>query len=380
MKTKKIAIVYDWMDSWGGVERLLLTLHEMFPEADFFTSYYDSKKAAWAKNITIHTSFIQVLPGFIKKSRILSLPLYPYAFESFDFKDYDGVISVSSSFAKGIITRPETFHLSYLLTPTRFLWSHADQYIQKDWKSPLTSVYLEKLRAYDIVAAQRPDRILCLSQAVSQRCKKYYRRDCDVVYPPFDFDYWSKVKNDVSQLKISDNKVLHSAPKKYYLVVSRLEPYKKVDQAIVAFNSRKDENLVVVGSGTEEGRLKQMANGNIQFLKSVPDEELAYLYSNAEAVIMPQEEDFGYVSLEAQYFSCPVIAYGAGGALETVKEGISGIFYKDQTVESLQTALEKHHTISYNIKSSLKTIINSPIERFSKNVFEKEIKRYFITN
>jgi glycosyltransferase involved in cell wall biosynthesis len=366
----RIAIVYDWMDSWGGVERLLLTLHEMFPEAEFFTSYYNPQKADWAKGLKVKTSFIQNLPGFIKNNRILSLPLYPYAFESLDFRGYDAVISVTSSFAKGIITRPETFHLCYLLTPTRYLWSHTDQYVKKN---PLSSIILEKLRAWDLIAAQRPDKILCLSKAVQNRCRKYYRRDSELLYPPFDIQYWQKVKESSQKINKTEHSVFKSLAHGYYLIVSRLEPYKKVDQAIEVFKEIPDKQLVIVGTGTEEGKLRHKSGPNIRFISRVDDAELAYLYSNAEALIMPQEEDFGYVSLEAQYFGCPVVAYKAGGALETVIEGQSGMLYQAQTVEALKTALEKYHTISYNIKLSLRSSNISPIEKFSVELFKSGI-------
>ncbi len=366
----RIAIVYDWMDSWGGVERLLLTLHEMFPEAEYFTSYYNPQKAEWAKDIKVKTSFIQNLPGFIKNNRILSLPLYPYAFESFDFRGYDAVISVTSSFAKGIITRPETFHLCYLLTPTRYLWSHTDQYVQKN---PLSSIILEKLRAWDLIAAQRPDKILCLSKVVQDRSRKYYRRDSELLYPPFDIQHWQKVKEASQTINKTEHPVFTSLPNQYYLIVSRLEPYKKVDQAVEVFKQTPDKQLVIVGTGTEEGKLRHKSGPNIRFISKLDDAELVYLYSNAEALIMPQEEDFGYVALEAQFFGCPVIAYKAGGALETVIEGQSGMLYQAQTVEALKTALEKYHTISYNIKLSLRSSNISPIEKFSVELFKSGI-------
>lgn len=170
---RKIAIVYDWIDKWGGVERVLLTLHKIFPEAVFYTSYFDPENAGWAKDLKIKTSFIQSLPGFIKNSRIASLPFYPFAFESFNFNEYDLVISVTSSFAKSIITQPKTKHICYLLTPTRFLWSHQKDYFKKNI---INNYYLKKLKDWDFVTTRRPDKIISISQTVAKRCLKYYHR------------------------------------------------------------------------------------------------------------------------------------------------------------------------------------------------------------
>ena len=198
-KPKRIAIVYDWIDKWGGVERVLLTLHKMFPEAVFYTSYFDSVKAGWAKDLKIKTSFIQKLPDFIKKSRIASLPFYPFAFESFNFNEFDLVISVTSSFAKSIITQPKTKHVCYLLTPTRFLWSHKKDYLNNRLVSYLVHGYLEKTKKWDYVAAQRPDKIISISQAVADRCLKYYKRRSEVIYPPFNIDYWREIKSKIKR-------------------------------------------------------------------------------------------------------------------------------------------------------------------------------------
>src|SRR3989338_7774346 len=189
----KTAIVYDWIDKWGGVERLLLTLSEIFPDADFYTSIYDPIKAPWAKDLNIKTSYMQRLPDKIKKNRILSIPFYPFAFENFNFNNYDLVISVTSSFAKGIITKPETKHICILLTPPRFLWLYSHLYIPADYQS-LFWGYLQYLKKWDLAAANRPDKIISISKTVQKRTKKIYNRDSEVIYPPFDFSYWGKIK------------------------------------------------------------------------------------------------------------------------------------------------------------------------------------------
>ncbi|MEK7633328.1 MAG: glycosyltransferase [Patescibacteria group bacterium] len=363
LKSKKIAIVYDWIDKWGGVERVLLTLHEMFPEAIFYTSYYDKEKADWAKDLKIKTSFLQKFPGFIKKSRIFSFIFYPFVFESFNFSNYDLVISVTSSFAKSIITKPGTKHLCYLLTPTRYLWSHEKEYIRRSYLLFVNS-YLEKIRQWDYVAGQRPDKIISISETVKNRCLKYYKRDSEVVYPGFDIAYWNKIK-----LKIKNEKLkVKLKIKNYHLVVSRIEPYKKVGLVIKVFN-KLNKQLIIVGEGSQGDKLKQIAGENIIFLSKLSDVELGIFYSNAQALIMPQEEDFGYVSLEAQFFGCPVIAYEKGGALETVINGKTGIFFDKQNEKNLRRAIERFNKIKYNLKNKVRKLGMKNIERFSKEKF-----------
>ncbi|MFA6080906.1 MAG: glycosyltransferase [Patescibacteria group bacterium] len=360
LSDKKIAIVYDWIDKWGGVERILLHLHEMFPEAVFYTSYFDKEKAGWAKDLKVKTSFLQSFPDFIKKSRILSFIFYPFAFESFNFSEYDLVISVTSSFAKSIITKPGTHYICYLLTPTRYLWSH-----QKEYLGSLGGSLSGMFKNWDLVVSQRPDEIISISETVRKRCKKYYKRESEVVYPGFDTNYWQNIKDQISKTITN---------KKYFLIVSRLEPYKKIDLAVKVFN-KLNKHLIIVGEGSQKNKLKQMAGKNITFLSKLPDAELGSLYLNAQALIMPQEEDFGYVSLEAQFFNCPVIAYKKGGALETVDDGKTGIFFLPQTEPGLRRAIERFDKIKYNLKNGLKQFGYKNIERFSKKRFVDNFKK-----
>ena len=377
----KVAIVYDWIDKWGGVERLLLTLHEMFPKADFYSSYYDSEKAQWARDLKITTSFIQKLPKIISGSRTASLLLYPYAFESFDFSSYNLVISVSSSFAKAIITKPQTFHLCYLLTPTRFLWVDPKVYLESKVVRELTSRFITKLRRWDFIASKRPDYIVSISNTVAARTKKYYQRKSKVIYPPFDVEHWNKIKisnlkSEISNFPNLRGKLKNIKEKKYYLVVSRLEPYKRVDLAIRTFNKRQDLSLIIVGDGRMKNRLKRLAKNNIIFLSKLSDEELGYLYSASEAFIMPQEEDFGYTALEAQFFGCPVIAFKKGGAIETIINGKTGLFFDDQTVSSIQTALERFEKIAYNLRTDSKRFGAKKIEGFSEEKFVNKFQQF----
>jgi len=394
MKKRKIAIVYDWMDSWGGVERMLLVLGEIYPSADWYSSYFDFEKASWfpeqISNDKLRTSFIQKLPSFIRKNRILSLPFYPVAFETFDFSEYDLVISVTSSFAKSLITHPGTEHVCILLTPTRWLWGQESNYelritnfqflIDSKILRPIKTFFVNQLKRWDLVASSRPDRIISISKTVADRCQKYYNRSSVVVYPPFDIDYWEGVKSQYSKMLKQvqhDNKVnrenIENARNdigEYYLVVSRLEPYKKVDLIIEAFNSLTNKKLVIVGAGTLEKKLKKLAGKNITFIQNATEIELSKLYSNAKALIMAQEEDFGYVALEAQFFGCPIISFNKGGATETVIPGKTGIFFKEQTINSLRDAVAEFERYKYNLEDNVKLF-----EKFSKVNFIKNIKK-----
>jgi glycosyltransferase involved in cell wall biosynthesis len=375
-KNKRIAIVYDWVDKWGGVERVLQSLKEMFPEADFYTSYCDLDAAPWAKEFHFQTSFLQKMPNFIKKNRVLSVLLYPYAFESFNFNDYDVVISVTSSFAKGIVTRPQTLHICYLLTPTRFLWVYPQTYAKKGVFNLIFEHFLSSVRTWDFIAAQRPDAYISLSEAVRARSLKSYKRSCEVAYPPFSTHYWQTIQSNVKE-EVLDKKIVNIIKQlgKFYLVVSRLEPYKKVELAIEACN-KMNVPLIIVGSGSQKAHLESLATEFTVFLSHISDVELSYLYSHAEALIMPQEEDFGYVSLEAQYNGCPVIAYNRGGATETVIQDITGIFFSEQSSDAIMEALARFHSVSYNVKSQLRKTVHQHIRKFSEEQFKNTFKKY----
>ena len=347
MKKRKVALVYDWVDKWGGVERLLLVLHKMYPNAPLYTSFYNRKAAPWAKGIRIKTSFMQDLPEFIKGNRVLSLPFFPFAFRSFDLSKYDTVISVSSALAKGISTEPKTKPIAIILTPPRFLWSHQKEYLRGSIKhliEPLLSI----LKKMDFKVSQRPDKLFAISEHVQKRIKKYYKRDSEVLYPPFDFAYWKKIKKQNSTKKFKPS--FYFIPKKeYFLVVSRLEKYKKIDLVIRKLNIIK-KPLIIVGTGTEEKALKHIASDNILFLKNLTDSEVAYLYTYAKALIMPQNEDFGYTSLEAQFFGCPVISYKNSGAAETIIHKKTGVLFDHQSIKSLSRAIETSKKITYNVR------------------------------
>jgi len=363
MKKKNLAIVYDWIDKWGGVERILLQLRRMFPHADFYTSYVSERGASWAREIDFTTSFIQRLPAIVKSSRVFSFPLYPYAFESFDFSDYDTVLSISSSFAKGIITKPGTKHVCYLLSPTRYLWTCPELYLGS-LPTRLLAPYIAHIKRWDLIAAMRPDIILTLSEFVSKKIRDFYRRDSQVVYPPFDVSYWDGFRRKKK-----------NTGKAYFLAVSRMEPYKRMDILLETFRRMPDRNLVLVGKGSGLPALKRSASPNITFVQDIPDKDLAAYYEGAEALIMPQSEDFGYVALEAQTLGCPVIAYRESGVAETVEEGKTGLFFDSQTHSSLTHILAQFDRISYNLKHITRELGPEHAKKFSASHFEQKLTK-----
>lgn len=356
----KTAIVYDWADKQGGVERLLQTLLKQFPECDFYTSVYNPETAKWLEGKKVNTSFMQNLPGFIKNNRIISSILYPYAFESFNFSGYNLVIPVTSSFAKGVITKPDTKLICILLTPTRYLWGIKDAYSKGSLFDAIAAPFLSQLRKWDFIAAQRPDEIYSISQIVADRCQKDYQRDVKVLYPPFDLEYWKSVTSESVEV-----------PKEYYLVIARLEPYKKISLVIDTFNESQ-KKCIIVGSGSELTSLKQRAGSNISFMTEITDNKLAYLYSHAKGLIMPQEEDFGYTALEALFFECPVLSFKNSGAAEIIQENKTGAFFDEQTVESLRGGLERFASVPYNVASYKDSIL----ERFSVNRFQQAVSKF----
>jgi glycosyltransferase involved in cell wall biosynthesis len=379
----KVAIVYDRVNKWGGAERVLLALHELFPDAPLYTSVYSPEKALWAKVFPkVVPSFLQQIP-LLKSYHELLGWLMPLAYESFNFDEYELVISVTSEAAKGIITKPSTFHLCYCLTPTRYLWSGYDHYLENppsrlSWipfYKYISKPFLSYTKAWDKIAAQRPDEIISISDAVRSRVKKYYNRDSKIVFPLVDIDKFkankSKTNKNPEVSILVHPKGVPRLPGRgfddgYFLVVSRLVPYKRVDLVIETFN-RLNLPLLIVGTGSEERRLKRMAKKNIAFAGFVSEEELVDYYRSAKALIFPQEEDFGITAVEAQAAGIPVIAYKSGGALETVIDGKTGIFFSKQTIDSLIKAVMNFKTIKFKRSDMLKNA-----EKYSKSAFKKK--------
>ena len=328
---------------------MLLALHQAWPSAPLLTAVYNPSTALWAKDLTIKSSWLQHFP-LAKTHHELYPWLTSLAFESFNFDDWEVVISVTSAEAKAIITKPHTLHLCYCLTPTRYLWSHQKDYLAEPQLGQWLQPALKYLQSVDLINSQRPDVYLAISQTVQARIKKYYHRQSVVIYPPVDTSRFS-----------------YRPAGDYFLVVSRLTQYKKVDLAIKACNRLK-ENLVIVGTGRELSRLKQISGPTIKFLGQVTDEALISIYQNCRALIMPQEEDFGIVSVEAQASAKPVIAYQKGGAVETVTEQ-TGIFFNRQTVDSVALAVKQFYSRRWD-----RNLIQAQAKKFDRTVFIKKIK------
>jgi glycosyltransferase involved in cell wall biosynthesis len=352
----KTALVYDRVNKWGGAERVLLALHKIFPDAPLYTSVYNKDRAPWAKAFDVRTSFLQNFPR-ASVSHEFYATLMPMAFESFNFDDYDLVVSVTSEAAKGIITKPKTLHVCYCLTPTRYLWSGYDDYFSNPILRFFSKPAVSYLRYWDKIAAQRPDEYVAISSEVQNRIKKYYGRESEVVYPPLMF----QVNLQGSSRTLGD----------YFLIVSRLTNfYKRVDIAIKACN-KLNLPLKIVGIGADEKRLTRMAGPTVEFLGNLTDEKLSDYYRNCRALIFPAREDFGLAMVEAGSFGKPVIAFRGGGALDIVREKITGEFFDEQTPEALKGVLKSFDQKRYNTKSCRE---NS--ERFSFEKFAESFRNF----
>jgi glycosyltransferase involved in cell wall biosynthesis len=349
----KTAIVYDRVNKIGGAERVLESLGEIFPKAVLFTSVYDKRKTPWAKKFKIKTSFLQNF--FLLRSKHEYIPyLMPKAFESFDFKNYDFVISVTSEFAKTVKVPKKTPHICICLTPTRYLWSGYDEYFKNPILKFVTLPTVSYLRKRDILASKNPTAFIAISENVKKRIKKYYKRESVVIYPPSDRLFKEKHKN----VKIPE--------KDYFLVVSRLVDYKRIDLAVKAC-TELSLNLVVIGVGKEWEVLTALAGNTIHFKGKVSDEELISYYKNCNALIFPGDEDFGITMVEAQMAGKPVIAFKGGGALEIIKNGKTGIFFDKKNVQSLVDVLKKFKKTRYNSQDSIENA-----KRFSEKNFKKD--------
>lgn len=355
----KVALVYDRINKWGGAERVLLALHKIFPKAPLYTSVYYSKKTPWAKVFKIKTSFLQAFPK-ASSSHELYATLMPFAFESFSFDEYDLVISVTSEAAKGIITGPNTLHICYCLTPTRYIWSGYDDYFKNPAFRMLTKPVVNYLKKWDRRASERPDHIIAISTEVKNRIKKYYEKEVEIIYPPIE-----------TKFRMPKRK---SRDAGYFLIVSRLVPYKRIDIAIKACNELKLP-LKIIGTGSLEKKLKKIAGPTIEFLGQLTDGKLSYYYENCRALIFPGIEDFGLVMVEAQAFGKPVVAYKKGGALDIVKEDVTGVFFKRQSVSSLKKVLENFDHKRYN-----RFLSRNNAKRFSFETFDKELRGFIKKN
>lgn len=349
----KVALAHDHLNQIGGAEMVLDELHQLYPSAPIFTVAADhGAMAGLIDNWDVRTSFIEQLPGAQKFFKWY-LWLMPVAIEQLNLAEFDLVISSASALIKGVLTSQHTRHICYCHTPTRYLWSDTVQYIdelpQPKIVKMLLPILLTKLRQWDYLAAQRVDTYVANSKFVQQRIAKYYRRDSQIIYPPVAVESFSLAE-----------------PEDYFLVVSRLRPYKRVDLAIKAFN-KLGMPLKIIGSGEQHDELKALAKPNIEFLGQLSDEEKGYYMARCRALIHPQEEDFGITAVEAQASGRPVIAYARGGARESIIDDVTGKFFTEQSWEALADAVIRFRYQSFDSEQ-----IKKHAQKFSRARFVEE--------
>ena len=360
---KRVAIVHDWLVNYGGAERVVEELLKIYPEADIFTLVYDEKKMGkiFPKE-KVHTSFMQKWPCATKLyTKFLSF--MPKAFESFDLSNYKLVICSSSSCAKGVITPPLVPHIAYIHTPMRYAWDKYFEY--KSRSGRITQFFMDKwmpkIRLWDYVSSQRIDTLIANSNYISRRIKKYWNRESTVIYPPVNTD------------RLVPNYKPHED---FFVVFSRFVPYKRIDLAIQACGNLK-KKLVVIGSGSQEKSLKKLAasyrDADITFTGRISDKEVMDYLQRCRAMIFCAEEDFGIIPVEAQCCGRPVIAFGKGGALETVINGKTGTFFSHATVDSVERAINRFEELEKNGAFDA-DFISQHAKTFSAQRFAREIK------
>jgi glycosyltransferase involved in cell wall biosynthesis len=346
----KVAIVHDWLNQRGGAEAVLAALVDLLPGAPVYTSiYWPAAMPAAFREWPIHTTWMDHLPGIHRRHQPYLL-LYPYAFSGLRLEGYDLVISNKSAFCLGVKVSPGTRHLCYCLTPTRFVWDY-DTYVGQEEASPLARTlvrpFLGSLRRWERAAAGRVDTFISISREVRARVRRVYGRESTVLYPPVDTERFAPA----------------DAHDDYFLVVSRLVPYKRIDVAVQAF-SQLGLPLWIAGSGRDQTRLEALAGPSVRFLGRVPDDELGGLLARCRAFVFPGMEDFGIAPVEAMAAGRPVIAVAAGGALDTVVEGVSGNFLDQQTPASLAEAVRRFEAADFDSET-----IRAQARRFDSCVF-----------
>jgi len=358
MEKAKVALVHDWLTGQRGGEKVLEVLAEIFPHAPIYTIFhFRGSQIDEIEKREIKTSFIQNLP-FLKKKYRFYLPLFPLAAELFDLREYDLVISSSHCVAKGIIPHPEAIHICYIHSPMRYAWNQYFSYFSADRLSFFPKIIIPPLihylRIWDESSSSRVDHFIANSKNVAKRVEKYYRHRAEVIHPPVDTHFFQPGDREED----------------YYLIVSALVPYKRIDLAIEGFN-QSGLTLKIAGQGPDYKMLKKLAKANIQFLGNLNAQELLRVYQRAKALILPGEEDFGITSLEAQACGIPVIAYGQGGATESVVSGKTGLFFSELKVKSLLGVLDKFKGFEFN-----KKIIRAKVMKFSRNIFKEKIAAF----
>lgn len=363
----KVAIVHDFLVAYGGAERVLEALCEMFPNAPIYTLLCDKEKMRGKlEKREIHTSFLQKFPRFLRKRYRYLLPLMPTAPETFNLRDFDLIITSSGAWSKGIVTRLDVLHVCYMHSPMRFVWDQSDEYLRQQKKKGLRGflirMILNYIRIWDRAAADRPDYLIANSKYTQDRIKKYYGRKSAVIYPPVMIPRSGTLEDETASPR----------ERNYFLVVSRLSPYKKVDIIVEAFN-KLELPLVVIGEGTQKKYLKSIARANVKIMGWQEEEILRKYYQNARGIIYAAEEDFGLTIAEAMGYGVPAIALSRGGAKELITEGKTGEFFDAAVPEVIADGVRR---FMENEKKYDRESIKTEAEKFRKERFIKELQDY----
>jgi glycosyltransferase involved in cell wall biosynthesis len=354
---RRVAIVHDYLNQWGGAERVLEEMHTLWPDAPIFTSIYDRERMpASYRNWPIRTTLMQHLPGIARHHQPY-LPLYPLAFSRLDLRDYDLIISSSSAFAKNIYPASGATHICYCHSPMRFAWNAADYARRERLGGPTKRALaplLRALRRWDKRGTARVNHLIANSAVVADRIRRFYGRDSTVIHPP--------VRTDIPAAR--------GEPGDFYLIVTRLVPYKRLDIVVEAF-TRLGLPLRIVGVGRDRAALEALAGPTITFLGGITDAEKDRLYGECRATIFPAEDDFGIAQVEAQAAGRPVIAYRAGGATETVVDGVTGIFFEAQTPDALIAAVERREATTFDAET-----IRAHARLFDAAVFRQRLREF----
>ncbi|KZM55122.1 glycosyltransferase family 4 protein [Aeribacillus pallidus] len=372
----KIAIVHDWLVTFAGAEKVLEKILEIYPDADIYSvvDFLDDDKRKLIQNKRATVTFIQKLP-FAKKKYRNYLPLMPLAIEQLNLSKYDVIISSSHAVAKGVITGPDQLHISYVHSPIRYAWDLQHQYLEESGlnhglKGLLARYLLHKIRIWDARTTNSVDYLIANSSFIARRIWKCYRREAEVIYPPVDVNSFN----------------LHTKKEEFYLTASRMVPYKKIDLIVESFNKMPDKKLVVIGDGPDFHKIKSIAGSNIYLMGYQPFEVLREYMQKAKAFVFAAEEDFGIVPVEAQACGTPVIAYGKGGALETVRDisntKPTGVFFKKQTPESIIEAVKifedmREQFSPYHCRENAETFSVDRFKREFSTFIQKRIDEKF---
>jgi len=357
----KVALVHDWLVSYGGAERVVEELAALFPDAPIFTSVYDEKSMGEIfPPSRVCSSYMQRIPGSKKLYRKM-LSLMPRAFEEFELSQYNLVLSSSSCCAKGVLTSSSTLHISYVHSPMRYAWDLYPEYLAR--AGTLTRFAMRRqiprIRQWDAQSGQRADKLLANSREVASRIQRVYGREATVLHPPVLTDFFTP-KTDPER------------PDDYYLVLSRFVPYKRIDLAIEACN-QLGRKLIVIGNGPQERELKRLSGPTIRFTGRIPDSEIRDYYRDCRALLFPGFEDFGMTPVESQACGRPVVAYGRGGVLDSVIPGKTGVFFKRQTTDSLMDGIKQLEEHDWSSKD-----IRSHAQNFSRDSFLTKLKGFII--